>query len=154
MYKINWSKTYTCQIFGEQSNDYQYKITINIILLKASHFPRSVLYTPAVLLHWSPSTSLTLAIKACSTYIICPCVRNKAHQMCFHVCVLIFTWNDCLRELSAAIPETDLVIVINQQTLNNKVSASLRTLFITLFVIYLKHYFATKRIIIHKYYRI
>ena len=80
---------------------------------------------------------------------------TEQQMWCFYICVLILTWNDCLRELNAALPETDLLIVINEQTLNNAARASLRTLFITLFVIcYLKHYLVIKRIIIHKYYRI
>ena len=63
MYKINLSKKYHSQIFGEQSRDYQYKITINIILLKASHFP-AVFYTPQLCYSIGlPPTSLTLAIK-------------------------------------------------------------------------------------------
>ena len=58
----------------------------------------------------------------------------------------VFLYICCLRELNAAIPETDLVIVINERTLNNTVNAPLlRTLFITLFVIcYL--FFLTKQI--------
>ena len=44
---------------------------------------------------------------------------------------------------------------INEGNLNNTVNAPLRTLFITLLVTcYLKYYFVTKRIIIHKYYSI
>ena len=46
----------------------------------------------------------------------------------------MLTWNDCLKELSAAMPGTDLVRLINKQTLNSK-SGALRTLFTTLFII-------------------
>ena len=76
-------------------------------------------------------------------------------MLCFYIRVLTLTWNDCLRELSAAMSDPALVIVINKQILNNTASAKLRTLFITLLVIVTKkRCFATKRIIIHKYYRI
>ena len=82
----------------------------------------------------------------------CPCcVQQNTPNAFFYIylCIVILTWNGCLRELNAAIPETDLVIVITEQTLNNIVIASLLTLFITLFVIcYLRYYFVTKRIII------
>ena len=47
------------------------------------------------------------------------------------ICMIILTWNGCLRELNAAIPETDLVLGINEQTLHNTVNALLWTLFIT-----------------------
>ena len=107
-------------------------------------------------------------------------------MLCFFICILILTWNGCLRELSAAVPETDLVIVINERTHSqftntqsiyehtvnlrthsqftntqsiyehavNTVNFPLRTLFITFVICYLKYYFVTKRIIIHKYYHI
>ena len=73
----------------------------------------------------------------------------------FYICIIILKGDGCLRELNAAIAETDLVKVINERTLNNTVNASFWTLFITLFIIcYLKYYLVTKLIIIHKYYRI
>ena len=83
------------------------------------------------------------------------CATNRQNIVFLYICILILTWNGCLRELNAAVPETDLVIVINELTSNNTVNAPLRTLFTTLLVTcYPKYYFVTKRIIISKYYRI
>ena len=47
--------------------------------------------------------------------MICPCCvqQNTPEVFVFiYICTLILKWNGCLRELNAAIPETDLVIII------------------------------------------
>ena len=68
--------------------------------------------------------------------MICPCcVQQNTPNVFFCICIIILTWNGCLRELSAAVPETDLVIVINERTLNNTVNTPLRTLIKTLLII-------------------
>ena len=83
------------------------------------------------------------------------CATKHTKCVFIYIFMPILTWNCWLRELNVAVPETDLVVVIKEQTLNNGVNESLRTVLITLFVIYyLKYCFLTKRIIIHKCYRI
>ena len=44
------------------------------------------------------------------------CATKHTKYCVFYIYVLILTWNGCLRELNAALPETDLVIVINEET--------------------------------------
>ena len=84
----------------------------------------AVFFTPPLCYSLAHRPTSSANNKHAQHIMICPCcVQQNTPNVFFYICLLISTKNGCLRELNAAIPETDLVIVINERTLNNTVNA-------------------------------